>query len=1011
MSLKRHVCRFAATSPPDHIWINDEVLNRTLHRFTLLRIGRRNGSAVPGPLEARKRAAKRRMRDLAPSAGGPHTHPGFLAGLGKGLDNEQNWQWQSPVATGLKEPQREQNDVEKHSAYSPSNTDKAGKSTLPSWLADFNKHEDKKLPAVHSALNKTSNSATEENTIVVTTPHGEESKDRLHRRPEDRLRDNNDLENMRRVISALSEHDPVRKTCSRLALQQLLESECGMDRIMEFWADPALNPWNAWNLSFFIDHCMESSKVEEMAVFCQWMARQFYVGICPDRNLLQVLTALSRLRHQKKWRDVLEKFSISILQAFRTSPVVHIEDVDPRTCSSFLQIALYNPYSEAMLAAGMDLAKKMNPAQLYEFPGSLWSIIEQWINLWDPLRAAELSATNLSSKTIALLKMLPRNELLGLSKAISRHILRTPSSGEDTPILWQKQSIWWSAIRSPEIFPHIKNSDFWSELEAAVRRRQTEDIELMAIVKISRQVKHRDLGAARWTFLQSPLVTLESCPQLAEALIRDPVRDWNTAFVLRESRQDRVAAKLHSMRQSHEVEQLQHDRTHLLERMASAYAQARHLQPSVAFQYVYDCWTLHKRDVLGPVGPDLVRALVHSGLVRPLQAGQTMSYARLEWILRQVAEVEGEKTMRRLGQTVWQWREDINTRSQSGLEAETEDIQMEQERVTRLLVEEDPYRWDALMEMATARTNTSSSRKRHEGSVRVTNPATLTLDTSSSSIAPQLEPYKRQESPQSTASLSLSEQPSCSLEIDKRGRELLLSELPPPLHEPETRAFRLSEHHKTGSVESTETSLSRLDVESSSESGSSIQQDDSGEIDQPQHPFAHLESDSVFFKTPKQPNIISSVPNTARYHTDHVSVTPQPPAPSVGELPYVPGRYSRDEAMVRHARIRELRSLLDRLNKSRLILVELLPHAPCSLTLAVRGLNIGQRGRLDKWRPVAVEKERGHGMKDYDGPMTVSSAMQPALGKGLAGRGERRLDLGSGAEGLIDVQGDGDNAL
>ncbi|KAL8699208.1 MAG: hypothetical protein Q9201_006136 [Fulgogasparrea decipioides] len=994
MSLKRHVCRLAATSPSDHIWITDEVLDHALHRFTLLQIGRRNGSAIPGPLEARKRAAKRRMMDLVPSAGGPHTHPGFVDGLSKVLDNEQSWQWQSPAVTGLKGPQRKQNDVEKHSAYAPSITDKAGKSTLPSWLADFSEYGDAKLPAVHTALNKTSNDATEENTIVATTPQGEEFKDRLHRRPEDQLKDNNGLDNMRRVISALYEHDPVRKTCSRLALQQLLESKCRMDKIMEFWADPILNPWNAWNLSFFINHCMESSKVEEMAIFCQWMARQFYVGICSDRNLLQVLTALSRLRHQDHWRDVLDTFFISILEAFRTSPVVHIEDVDPKTCSSLLQIALYNPYSEAMLEAGMYLAKKMNPTQLHESSKSLWSIIQHWIHMWEPSGAVELSTTGLSSKIIALLKMLPRNELRGLSKAISRYFLDAPSSREDMPILWQKHSIWWSVIRSPEIFPHIKNSDFWSEIAAAVRRRQDEDIEQMAIVKISRQVHRKDLSLARWTFMQSPLVTLESCPQLAEALIRNPARDWNTAFILRESRQARLLAKLRSMRQSHEVEQLQHSRIHLLGRMALAYAQARHLQPSVAFQYVYDCWTLQKRDALGHVGPDLIRALVHSGLVRPLQAGQTMSYARLEWILRQVAEVEGEDAMRRLGHTVWQWREDINRRSQRGLEAKTEDIQMEQERVTRLLVEEDPFRWDALTAMATAKTNTPPRRKKHEESVRVTSSSNPTLD------APQLEPYKRQESPQSTALLSLSEQRSFSPKTDKHDRELQLSELPPPLDESETRAFRHSEHP----IESTKPIP--LDVKSLGDSNSIIQDDDNGEMDQPQHSFAHLESDSAFFKSREDHNIISSVPNTARYHPDRVSATPRPPAPSLGELLYVPRRDSRDEAMVRHARIRKVQFLLDRLNESRSILVELLPNAPCSLTMAARGLNIGRRGRLGKRKPVVVERERGHGMKGYDGPMTVSSAMQPALGKGLAGRGERRLDLSSEGQRLVGVQED-----
>ncbi|KAF1929062.1 uncharacterized protein M421DRAFT_420292, partial [Didymella exigua CBS 183.55] len=48
---------------PQHIWVPDEVLSLAVHRFfySTCPQQRRHGSNVPGPLEARKRAAKRRM--------------------------------------------------------------------------------------------------------------------------------------------------------------------------------------------------------------------------------------------------------------------------------------------------------------------------------------------------------------------------------------------------------------------------------------------------------------------------------------------------------------------------------------------------------------------------------------------------------------------------------------------------------------------------------------------------------------------------------------------------------------------------------------------------------------------------------------------------------------------------------------------------------------------------------------------------------------------------------------
>jgi hypothetical protein len=61
------VCRRAVQSlhPPvaPHVWISDELLSSTVLRFfrDSCPQQKRHGSHVPGPLEARRRAAKRRM--------------------------------------------------------------------------------------------------------------------------------------------------------------------------------------------------------------------------------------------------------------------------------------------------------------------------------------------------------------------------------------------------------------------------------------------------------------------------------------------------------------------------------------------------------------------------------------------------------------------------------------------------------------------------------------------------------------------------------------------------------------------------------------------------------------------------------------------------------------------------------------------------------------------------------------------------------------------------------------
>ncbi len=97
MSWKRHVCPFVSRpleTATEHIWISDDILNRALHNFTLCRVQLRYGSSTPGPLEARKRATKRRLMSIAQAGEGRAIDVGFLAGL-KGLE-QRGCQWQAP---------------------------------------------------------------------------------------------------------------------------------------------------------------------------------------------------------------------------------------------------------------------------------------------------------------------------------------------------------------------------------------------------------------------------------------------------------------------------------------------------------------------------------------------------------------------------------------------------------------------------------------------------------------------------------------------------------------------------------------------------------------------------------------------------------------------------------------------------------------------------------------------------------------------------------------------------
>lgn len=97
MSLRRHVCRLPLrlTPPSDHIWISEDALDRAIYQFARPRIFRRHVGLAPGPLEARKRATKRRMMNLAQVGGEGGPDPSVLPGFG--VAPESGWQWQGPA--------------------------------------------------------------------------------------------------------------------------------------------------------------------------------------------------------------------------------------------------------------------------------------------------------------------------------------------------------------------------------------------------------------------------------------------------------------------------------------------------------------------------------------------------------------------------------------------------------------------------------------------------------------------------------------------------------------------------------------------------------------------------------------------------------------------------------------------------------------------------------------------------------------------------------------------------
>ena len=1010
MSLKGRACRVAATPPSDHIWITHDMLNHAFHNYLRLRPGLRHGSAVPGPLEARKRNAKRKMMGTAPATGGTALHPGVLARLSQEREGEGQllWQWPTSTPPYLKDKPSKSNKVGKSSRSLPLLSHGSGRSSVPSWLEGHDELKDEER-LLEDALNISDENGTGHNgraVRVISADPGIEKQ--ANRSLEELFKDNYTFETMRKIYNSLDQTDPLRKPFIRMALQRLLQSGVDVDHILEFWGDPALNPWSAEGLSLLVDHCVQYSKVEEMRRISQWIVQQVHLGISPDRYLSLALINLPTLRENDQWQDVLEEFCKSVVQALLLSPVVHGQDLEPDTFSTLLQTLLYNRQSQSMLNAGSNLLRDATPIQLQSVKTIIWPMIEKWIHSWELNGTSEIDTTDLIWDLIALLQSLPEESHAEAIEAVSRKILDAPLPKFDEHQLWRRHALSRSARRISDVLDQDPNC--WRAIHVAIRQRQEDIIESMAIRMIDYQMSNYNaLDTARLTFARHPQVTLESCPDLAEALISDSDRPWVAALAMRRSRQSRVLSKVHHAHVSDRVQQLRQDGGYLLDRMALAYAYAPHLQPSVAFNFVHQCWALHESDRFGPVGSGMIRAVVHSGIVRPLQAGQTMSFARLNWILQQVARVEGTERMRSLGAIVWEWRGEVSRQIRQSQERYREGLakaQWEQDLATAKSIERDPHRWDALSAVVPGGSPGFAEREAREP---VTSPiaSALSLDVSEKvSHITNKAPWDRQRRAPEPVPIGTPERHSQPSSNPHQAREeAITAEAELRSDYRAVRSVSPDPVAGTGSTKFPSASMGYRRVPGFQASPSLLPE----LVYVQEHNARDVAYNLHIFHWARRQRGLHDATTFDATHTASVL----DPAEGV-RLRSVASKDRREEALDRHARAQDAISLWTRLNAAPEVGIgrqsvslfsprEFLPIRSCSLPT-----DKGQLRSNGTRRPLlGLEKfggEPAHGMKEYDGPNTSATAEQPTLGKGSlsvtwvlekAARSERRKDMRS----------------
>ena len=139
-----------------------------------------------------------------------------------------------------------------------------------------------------------------------------------------------------------------------------------------------------------------------------------------------------------------------------------------------------------------------------------------------------------------------------------------------------------------------------------------------------------------------PGLRLERCPELAVRMIR--------------SRRYHSAAALRYMQRYTSRETISQPRRELLGRMALAYSMAPHVTPRTAQRRVYQCYTQHMKERLGPLPVATARAFTRTGIIQPLQAGRWGNTKTFQWILSIIESTEGADVADRVNEIVYRWR-------------------------------------------------------------------------------------------------------------------------------------------------------------------------------------------------------------------------------------------------------------------------------------------------------------------------------------------------------------------
>lgn len=345
LPMKSGLCRLGHTTRTclGHIWIGDDILDATIQRFGRLVVAKRNVSLTPGPLEARKREAKRRLAHISQVNGAEFGSfdPGLIAGI-NGRHSDGQWHWQAP-GTSIK----------------PDSI------PLISWLGGPTPHPPIPFPLARP----------QEKTIA--DPQLFEKHPSIQYRVQehaflsrlDRCKTIHEL----RDLASFFEID-VRKHSSN-AFRLLYSSQRSLQSCLDFLEDTSLDDPYAQNLQYLLIKLSQQLKDQVggnptrlvsvlRRLLIPWVELQLSLGKRSQSDIEGLALFIRKLNHLKPFKSLGPDLAKAVLGGLRSSTVLGIRDLKLEYRSLLLGIVTDGELTSEVEDLGLSLAETVTSTAL-----------------------------------------------------------------------------------------------------------------------------------------------------------------------------------------------------------------------------------------------------------------------------------------------------------------------------------------------------------------------------------------------------------------------------------------------------------------------------------------------------------------------------------------------------------------------------------------------------------------------------------------------------------------------